>query len=324
MDQLNNDFCTIASEPIAPGVSYCDIEFWRHGVIQARGRAAFIDIQQVELRIDYFPDLIEHNFFGVGESRSQQLPNFGMSLPDFFDPLKRLDRRATQQDLSKILVACNTVHTNFVRGNGFVIVDGQLIHKPESAIAIDGQAYIPLDGQYDCLILLPYPPKIRSVWIEHNMLRTVGPIQLAISGPRLISKGTNIVHHIPVCTRDRGQTVGNEVNYSPYSDRTSFTCFGITGQGELVIISMFAGNAQQRSDYRCFETTADMGITLNEMAELLIRLGAIEAIAGGGSGDTQQYIKGHGLWVSMPRLQPQRGQVAGVRGLGAILLILSK
>ncbi len=63
---------------------------------------------------------------------------------------------------------------------------------------------------------------------------------------------------------------------------------------------------------------------MNEMANLLIELGAEEGIAGGGSGDTQQYIKEKGTWVSMPRFQARRGQVKGLRGLGAILCVLSK
>ena len=60
------------------------------------------------------------------------------------------------------------------------------------------------------------------------------------------------------------------------------------------------------------------------MTDLLIALDAKEAIAGGGSGDTQQYVKGRGIWSADPRIQIDRGQVGGLRGLGAILCILSR
>jgi len=43
-----------------------------------------------------------------------------------------------------------------------------------------------------------------------------------------------------------------------------------------------------------------------------------------GSGDTQQYIKHQGVWISESRFQAKRGQVEGLRGLGAILYVLSK
>ncbi len=324
MVQLTSDFLIGEPEAITPGLSYRYIQFLRNGMIQAQGRSLVIDPRQVVLKIVCFADLIDRNFWGVGASLSQQLPNFGMSLPDFFDPKKRRARHLLPNDSEDILAACNTVHTNFVRGNGFVVVDWKLIYKPIGAIAIDGTTYVPLDGFYECLILAPFPPKVTSVWIENNGIRTDEPIQLAISGPQMILQGNNIVHRIPIRPRERGQTIGNEINYEPYTDRTSFTCFGISSQGELIILSMFAGDAQERPGYQCFRAQPDVGITLNEMAELLLRLGATEAIAGGGSGDTQQYIRGHGLWVSMARFQPRRGQVAGLRGLGAILVVKSQ
>lgn len=300
------------------------IELWRDDALHAQGRAVFIDVQKVQLKIECFRDLIEHNFLGVGQLRSQQLPNFGMSLLDYIDPIKRQARQLEREELEHILVACNTVHTNFVRGNGFVISEGKLIHKPDGAIGIDGKEYISLNGRYDCLILAPLPAKVHSVLIEKNRLRSDSAIELAISGPQIIKHRCSTVQCIPVRTRHRGQTIGNEINYSPYYDRTSFTCFGITGGGELIILSMFAGDAHEQSGHRYYVSQPNVGITLNEMAELLIQLGAEEAIAGGGSGDTQQYIKGQGLWVSMPRPQPQRGQVAGLRGLGAILVVKSR
>ncbi|MDZ7377568.1 MAG: hypothetical protein ONB13_13230, partial [candidate division KSB1 bacterium] len=151
MDRLNSNILIEQIESVAAGVSCHMIELWRDDTLHAQGRAVFIDVQKVQLKIECFFDLIEHNFLGVGQLRSQQLPNFGMSLFDYIDPIKRQARQLDGEELEHILVACNTVHTNFVRGNGFVINEGKLIHKPEGAIGIDGKEYIPLSGRFDCL-----------------------------------------------------------------------------------------------------------------------------------------------------------------------------
>ena len=131
------------------------------------------------------------------------------------------------------------------------------------------------------------------------------------------------MEQISVRKKENGQTIGNEINYSPYDDRTSFTAFGVTDEGTLIAVSMFSGISDQKGDTLAFRAEKNRGITLNEMAHLLIELGASDGIAGGGSGDTQQFIKDRGIWVSEPRFQAKRGQVAGLRGLGAILCILS-
>lgn len=287
----------------------------------AKGRGLSINLARVETRIYIFEDLVNNNFYAVGKSSSPGLPNYGVTIPNFLDREKGC---ISEEELKRCLFAGNTLHTNFVRGNGFVVIDGRLIHKPPGAIAIDGEQYVPLDGSYSCLILLPSPPRIKNVIIKNNILQHENKIVLAISGPQIISNGKNIVDQIPIRIKDKGQTIGNEINYSPSNDRTSFTAFGITDAGTFIVVSMFSVNCVQKGDIFTFRPKKSSGITLNEMANLLIELGAKEGIAGGGSGDTQQYIKDHGIWVSEPRIQAKRGQVEGLRGLGAILCILSK
>ncbi len=303
-------------------LQYIEFDDGKNG--QAKGRSLSIDLAKVDTRIFVFENLVNNNFYAIGKSSSPRLPNYGVSIPNLIDRKKRNGLDISEDELNRCLFACNTIHTNFVRGNGFVIVDGKLIHKPVGAIALDGEQYVPLDGSYSCMILSSQPPAIENLIIKNNTLQGDNNINLAISDPQIISKGKNIVDQIPVRTKEKGQTIGNEINYSPYDDRTSFTAFGITEDGWLIATSMFSGKSFREDDSITFKALKNKGITLNEMANLLIELGAREGIAGGGSGDTQQYIKDSGVWVSMHRFQVKRGQVEGLRGLGAILCIFPK
>ena len=312
------------SNQLSKGINLHHIEFDDGKNGRAKGRSLTINLAEVDTRIYVFENLVNNNFYAIGKSNSPRLPNYGTSIPNLIDRKKRNGLDIPEDELNLCLFACNTIHTNFVRGNGFVIVDGKLIHKPQGAIALDGEKYLPLDGTYNCMILSPNPPVVKNLSIMKNILQEKNNISLAISGPQIVSKGKNIVERIPVRIKEHGQTIGNEINYSPYDDRASFTAFGITDEGTLIAVSMFSGNSVQKGDLVTFKAEKDKGITLNEMANLLIELGARDGIAGGGSGDTQQFIKGEGTWVSMPRFQAKRGQVEGLRGLGAILCILTK
>ena len=114
---------------------------------------------------------------------------------------------------------------------------------------------------------------VKNLTVNNNILQKENNISLAISCPRIISKGKNVVKKIPVKTKDKGQTIGNEINYSPFVDRTSFTAFGLNDEGMLIAVSMFAGMSAQKGDSLTFMAEKSKGITLNEMANLLIALG---------------------------------------------------
>jgi hypothetical protein len=228
-------------------------------------------------------------------------------------------------------LACNTVHTNFVRGNGFVITEGELVYKPPGAVALDGDQYRPLGYYPDCpagfyyetLILTPPPPRLQTVRISGNTWQSGTEIRLAISGPAIVRSSENVTAEILVRLKAEGQTIGNEINFDPFTLQTSFTAFGVEqGTKNLIVVSVFAGRpGKTDGDVTSFVARQGEGITLNQMAELMITLGASDAIAGGGSGDTQQYIYRQGIWVGQPRHQPDRPQTE-VRGLGAVLALL--
>ena len=302
----------------------------------AQGRALIFDIEDLESRLYPFYELINKSFNPEWGYCPPPETNLGVNVPQLLARSKPESKRIPQEEVLRFVFACNTLHTNFVRGNGFVIADGELVCKPPGAVALDGHEYLPVGHHplcnsdnarffpYETLILAPGPPEVRTVAVNKNVLLDPENIQLAISGPRLVEASKNVVDRIPVRPKQQGQTVGNEINYDPYTERTSFTAFGVEkGTNKIIAVSMFAGESSEPDDDICFfKAGQGQGITLDEMAELMIALRASDAIAGGGAGDTQQYVYKQGIWAGQPRHQPDRPQVEGLRGLGAIFALL--
>ena len=211
-----------------------------------------------------------------------------------------------------------------------------MVCKPPGSVALDGDEYFPAGYHplsnpdnagafpYETLILVPGPPKVRTVGVNKNVPLNQENIQLAISGPRLVQASKNVVGHIHVRPKEQGQTFGNEINYDPYTERTSFTAFGVEKEtNKIIAVSVFAGErSESDDDIRFFKAGQRQGITLDEMAKLMIALRASDAITGGGAGDTQQYVYKQGVWAGQPRHQPDRPQVEGLRGLGAVFALL--
>jgi hypothetical protein len=298
----------------------------------AQGHVVTFRADDFDVRIYPFYELINRSFNAKWGYCPPPEHNSGVNVIELLTWAKPEGKRIPQSEIQRCRFACNTVHTNFVRGNGFVIINGELVYKPPGAVALDGAQYRPLgfhpdrpDGFcYETLSLIPPPPRLRTVRIVRNIIKNQSEIDLAISGPAIVRSSKNVTHEIPVRLKAEGQTVGNEINYNPFTTRTSLTVFGTEkGTNNLIVVSMFAGKpANHDGDITLFIAEEHGGITLYEMAELMILLGASEAIAGGGAGDTQQYIYKQGIKVGQPRIQSDRPQAKGVRGLGAILAVL--
>jgi hypothetical protein len=224
-------------------------------------------------------------------------------------------------------MAQNALHTNFVRGNGFIIVDHRLICKPPGTVPLDGDQHLPLDGRYTVLWLAPGPAHVRWLELRRGILINGSDCKLAISGPRIVHQGRNTYWQIPVRLPAYGQTLGNEINFlaDDETGRSSWTAFGVNSTGRLLAVSVFAGTPQRirgANGQIIFQPARGEGLTLRELAELMIQLGASDAILAGGSGDTQQMIQAQRTWCARPRIQSGRVQVnSSLRGLGVILAI---
>lgn len=282
-------------------------------------RIVELDLARVELRLVIDWELVRQSFL------TPPIKSIGRNLPDYL----AVQPQGQSSSIGRLLFASNTLHTNFVRGNGFVIANGDVVCKPVGAVALDGSQFQPLNGDYTVLVLGPGRPAVMQVGLENNRLTSPDIPRLAISGPRLVQDGANVACRIPTRLPSEGQTAGDEVNFLPERRRSSFTAFGAQADGTLLAISCFAGEICEdypQPGYTGFLATAEDGLTLSEVADLMIDWGVVEAIAGGGSGDTQQYVRGQGAWLALtaahtgrPGLQSQDG-LPVVRGLGAILL----
>jgi hypothetical protein len=286
---------------------------------RAWGRCVEIDLAQTVARLHTSEDLIRRSFHPADKNLLPPQVRSGESLPDWL--------KSRSDDEARPILACNALHTNFVRGNGFVIIDKQLICKPAGAIPLDGNQHQPLDGPYTVLQLAPDPARVRRLEIRQGALLDKPRCNLAISGPSIVHRGQNSTNGIPVRLPESGQTIRDEINFLPDDDsgRTSWTALGVNASGHLLAVSIFTGAPQRVSEggkQVVFQPSPGDGLSLHEMADLVLHLGASEAILAGGSGDTQQFVTGKTAWCAMPRAQAGRVQVSSsLRGLGAILAI---
>lgn len=343
MSQSDADFTVAAGQSLATGLRIAAIDWPSR---QAQGRAAWIDLTAVGTELHVFADLVNADF-GTAEDpqapghasaaggKSQARGRLGKTLAEFVFGTDAGEMAVSENGPAGPLFACNTLHTNFVRGNGFLVVDGKLIYKPRGAVGLDGHKFVPLHGDYTMLRLSPLPPAVLKVHVADNRIGDAESLESGISGPWLVRQRDNVAADIPQRRQAAGQTVGDEVNFCPSTTRTSFTAFGVDAQGRLLCVSMFAGTRVSTTEPAAasyFAADQEQGVTLVDMATLLIRLGAVDAIAGGGSGDTQQFIAGQSLYASLPRQQRDRVQVGDaesrlaekIRGVGGILAVCTR
>ncbi|MCI0515234.1 phosphodiester glycosidase family protein, partial [candidate division KSB1 bacterium] len=241
----------------------------------------------------------------------------------------------------RCIFAMNALHTNFVRPNGFIVQDHQVIIKPAKydALGLDCNQFMSLDGPYTAFVMDRGILKVDTLTFRHGELPN--PPKFAISGPALIKSGKNVSLEIPFRPTPRdsapygvagkppflklpaGPTRCDEVNYPPPTTMTSFSAIGIAANNQLILLSMF-------EELRGQGNGCGLGITVYEMADLLRHpeLNAMDAILSGGGADTQQFLKGDRpqfLTAPVRSRAPQqasRPEVEGPRGLGAILGVL--
>lgn len=231
------------------------------------------------------------------------------------------------EDVRRCVFASNTLHTNFIRPNGFVMVDGSLIYKPLYAVGLDCPKYMPLHGEYTALVSERGQLSVKKIGIKNknNQLEGDTNPDWAISGPQVVSQRKPVdMGGFPRNPQDRKYTIGDEVSYDPIAIKTSFTAFGIDDDDQIVFVSMF-------EKLRGLGSGCNLGINVAEMALLLItELNVKEAILGGGGADTQQFVRGdHPEFMVAPirARRPEEGprpEVVGPRGLGAIVGVLLK
>ena len=304
------------------------------------GSICKVDLCEFEFRVFPFYDLIRKSLYPGYGCFTEISINLGASIRDFILG-NRHECEGTEvypawappyrDHYGKCLVASNTLQTNFIRSNGFVIVNGQVVAKPLYAPGRDDAQYVSLGvaGDYSCLLVSDTRAEVRNVKVldaEGRLTHPPLPAQsFGIASPRLISEGEPVAlaRHKPPFRDENGRLQGDWVDWEPGSTATSFTAFGVNKSGtQLLMASMFEG------EWGVDEAKND-GIVPQVMAELLIKYGAHNGILGGGAADTQQFIRGRDPEfrngpVRRKTRSMSRGEVEGIRGLGAIAGVLPR
>jgi len=246
-------------------------------------------------------------------------------------------------EIKRVVFAMNGPSTNFVRMNGFVIIDGALIRKPLSTIPLIGDGHIPLQGSiYEAFVLQP-EPRIERIEITgqgEKEYRTLSgkAVSLAISGPIIVEERVNKADQIRVRFNTEGQTIGNEVNFVPHTDYldfdgnaqhvspnhpllySSYSTIGCDESGNLILLSVFGGSLRivSQAVHWIVRNAVRDGVSVYQLAQQMIKLGAKDAVLLGGSGDTQCYVKDEVIRMAQINLHHN---TPILRGLGAILAI---
>lgn len=319
------------------------------------GTVCRIDLRAYEFRVLCFRDLVDKpQRIHRGEINPSVSQNLGCSVRDFVRDVVRAHRGAgrepsivpvqaptIQDDLARVVIASNTLQTNFIRSNGFVVNNGRVIAKPLTAPGRLDPEYgrLGIGGDYTCLIVEGQSARVIRISIEDaaGVVTTpaLRPGSYGIASPRLVESTTRGARVVPIrqCEepfRDQstGRLDGDVVEWDPGATATSFTAFGIAlneqlEESILVMASMFAGEWG-------IDTDANSGVLADVMGQIMIRDGRVnDAILGGGAADTQQFIRGHDPEVRSAPVRiksPSRpdGEVPGIRGLGAIAAIFPR
>lgn len=325
---------------------------------KAHGRIVVLDPGSIEMRIYPFYELI-HRSWRPGTPnfvRALEVINLGTTVKDFITNIGGCElggirgcrSEQVRAEIRRCVFACNTLQTGFVRGNGFIIAPPnpgckgrpKLICKPPEAPGMYDPEYIALgprkkdkfgpgfDGQYDTFVLAP-TPRLERLRVNSRTDVKLRRIKLGFASPAIVRKGKLCANEIPFHDNPKDKsdpktgrgTIGNEVNWSPSTTGASYTAFGCAGE-KIVVASMVQSD---RGD--------NCGILAAEMALLLLRkeFGVQDAVIGGGSADTQQYLKGDAPdefleAPARPKKESEHAgvEVSGARGLGAIFAVLEK
>ena len=302
------------------------------------GSICKIELGRHEFRLFLFRDLINTSFHPDYGCFTQPSVNLGASVRDFIlgnryecEGLQSYpDWRPPYRDVyRRCLVASNTLQTNFIRSNGFVIENGRVVAKPRYAPGRDDPGYVELRvaGEYTCLLVSGFGANARAQVIHVSVLDAGGEVtdpplpagSCGIASPLLVREGrfVGLERHVAPFRDRSGRLHGDWVPWNPEEAATSFTAFGVDESGiVLLMASVFEGEWG-------VDTAQNKGIRAEVMADLLIEHGAHGAILGGGGADTQQFVHGrHPRFRNGPvrakSPSASRGEVEGIRGLGAI------
>jgi hypothetical protein len=265
---------------------------------------------------------------------------------------KRRYRPPYLDDYRKVVVASNSLQTNFVRPNGFVVDRGKIVVKPAYAPGRYDPEYEQLGpaGKYTCFLV---DNASGRAWMERVVLRRKGngpgfvrpwrPRQrtgvYGFASPLLVKNGEFerrgngpwIEHHLEPHRAGKKKRLlqGNWVEWDVDATARSFTAFGVESDPRYIVMaSLFEGQWGVHSP----APPPGNGITPRNLARLLTSgefgVRVKHAVLGGGSGDAQQFVHRRRPRFREGPVRPKTGagtgEVEGVRGAAAIAAVLPR
>ena len=277
----------------------------------AKGRAIFLKPDMMRVEQTFIPEAVAYDFSKF--NTASQSPEVKTGKRTF----KRFPGKTLKEALQgygfkdRVIFASNSLQTNFWGANGFLIVEGKLIVKPKGSLGLFQEEGMSLNGKFWVFSFDEKNNGVKEINIENGTPDYIERrINNGISGLPLVSGGKNISYLIE---KGKPSLTGAQSDWDdPQNQKAAMSAVGKDSNGDIVFIHM-AGDPDKQEE-----------ITFYELAEMMIHLGVVEAIALGTSADVNQYVKND----KEPYLNgnPRRGSMSAIdypngRPLGAFIFI---
>lgn len=296
---IEEGFVFTPSKVIHPGVEKCDVAFERGGRF-AKGWAILMDPKHLDFGIWVSAGAIKYDFsrFAITKElarkqRKTPKPWPGLRIRDFKVQLP-------PEDEERVILISTATQGGFWTGNSAVIKDGRLITK--TAPGLFQKTAVPLNGDFYFFVLDGGEVEMKMINIKDGEPTVdISDINVAIAGPPLVQHGEDQSGKIkyPVDDRGKGQPVLGpyDVSWDPNTTTAAFIALGRDAQGNLIYI-VLSGDPNKQGEV--------MG---REMAEVMKKLGAVEAVLLTGSATVQAYLKDNGFLEAVgARLDSETGR----------------
>jgi hypothetical protein len=229
-----------AEYQVVRGIEVVDLS----GPSPIAGSICKIELGRHEFRLFLFRDLVNKSLHPDYGCFTQTSVNLGASVRDFIlgnryecEGLQSYPNwRPPYRDVHRrCLVASNTLQTNFIRSNGFVIENGRVVAKPRYAPGRDDPGYVELGvaGEYTCLLVSGLGANARAQVIHVSVRDVEGEVtdpplpagSCGIASPLLVREGrfAGLERHAAPFRDSSGRLRGDWVPWDPDEAATSFT-----------------------------------------------------------------------------------------------------
>lgn len=247
------------------GIEIRNVMYEKPGV-HVNGEAFIIDLDKVQIEQSVEPEVVNRDFIDkpISENDAKGL---GRTLRELVESTPR-DR--------ELLLAFNSIHGDYWESGSAVIINGRLVTKPLQARGIFQSEHTPLNGRYWILSLDSGNRGVFEIEIKNGKLPEDFTIKNGLFGPPLILGGKSVVDKLQFGVKPNLE--GDQINWAR-GQRMAFSAIGYDSQGRLVRVAI-KGNPDDGKNKE---------LSIDELPEILEKLGVVNALLMGTSADVQTY-----------------------------------